>query len=74
MDPGFWIPESKTSHLLDSGFLHIGRRLAVNRELMQGHGRRQGERRLKILFRVIVIVSLQPQVVRNGKRVSNLQE
>ena len=73
-DSTLWIPDSKTSNLLDSGFLHIGRRLAVNWELMQGQRRRQGERRLKILFRVIVITSLQPQVVRNGKRVSNLQE
>ena len=34
-------------------------------ELTQGRQRRQGERRLKILFPVIVIISLQPQVVRN---------
>ena len=35
-------------------------------ELTQLDGRRwQGERSLKILFPVIVIISLQPQVVRN---------
>ena len=73
-DSTLLIPDSKASHLLDSGFLHIERRLAVNRKLTQGQRCRQGERRLKILFRVIVIISLQPQVVRNGKCVWNLQE
>ena len=38
----------------------------------QGRQHHQRERRLKILFPVIVIISLQPQAVRNGKRVSTL--